>query len=130
MYRAWPRTKGMFSSQAEIGQPIPAEHAFDADDNILPIRLERLEKGLGFSLDVTMEENVFRIIKDAEAHFVRMQVNSAVILVGYGVESSVRASSVWAGFLALSMAAGGSYASRVPSLVSRYSAGPANGAGR
>ena len=39
---------------AEVGEPVPGEHAFDRDDDPVPIRSNGFEKGLRGGLHVTV----------------------------------------------------------------------------
>jgi len=40
--------------RAEVRKPIPDEHAFDGDDDILPVGFNGLEEGLGGCLQVAV----------------------------------------------------------------------------
>ncbi len=44
-------------SAAEIGDPVPREHALDGDDEVVPEGLDRLEELLGLAGDVAVEED-------------------------------------------------------------------------
>ncbi len=73
---------------AQVGDPVPAEEAFDADDQAVAVRLDQLEKAVGITGDVPVDLLLAaRLIKDAHVHIARVQVDSAVILMGFCVES-------------------------------------------
>src|SRR5712691_6116570 len=63
---------------AEVGEPVPGEHAFDRDDDIRPIRSNDCEKGLRGRLHVTVEQRLTGLVEDADVHRTGMQVNAAV----------------------------------------------------
>ena len=71
---------------AGIGQPIPAEHAFGADGEIVAIRGDELEEERKVVVgDVGVDELFARAIQDADIHLAGMEVNSAVEFRGGGV---------------------------------------------
>jgi len=76
----------------EIGQPVPGEHALGADHQIIPVRSDGLEEGCRFGLDVAMEQDVPFLTEDAQVHFVGVQIDSAIMLVLFGVQSHEKAS--------------------------------------
>jgi hypothetical protein len=53
---------------AEIGKPVPDEHAFDGDDDILPIRLDSPEKGLRVGFEVFVKYGVAFLIQNTDIH--------------------------------------------------------------
>ena len=81
----------LFSS-AQIGEPVPGEDAFDRDDDLFPIRCNRLEKGIGFGLHVAMKYDRASLVEDTEVHGSSVQINSAVMRMLLRIESH-RASS-------------------------------------
>ena len=72
---------------AEIGEPVPGEHALNADHDILAEGFQRLEKCLGIGADVFVHAHLAVGIDDAEIHPVHVQVDAAVKLVLNRVES-------------------------------------------
>ena len=83
-----------FFSSAEIREPIPGEHAFNRDYDILPVRSNELQESIGIRRQVAMYENVAFAVQDADIHRSCVKVNSAVILVLLSVESH-KVSSYW-----------------------------------
>ena len=66
-----------------IGQPIPAEHAFAADCEVVAIGLDQLEEVSEVVVfDVGMDELLALAIHDADVHLASVQVDSAVELGG------------------------------------------------
>lgn len=77
---------------AEIGEPIPDEHALDGDDDILPVGLDGPEKGLRRGLTVFVEHGVALLIQDAKVHGSGVQIDSAIKFVLVGVQSHMASS--------------------------------------
>jgi len=77
---------------AEIGEPIPDEHALDGDDDILPVGLDGPEKSLRRGLTVFVEHGVALLIQDAKVHRSGVQIDSAIKFVLVGVESHMASS--------------------------------------
>ncbi len=86
--------KGNVLVVAEIGEPVPGEHAFRTDDNVFPERLNELEKACWPGSDIPVQLDVALSIQDADIHPVGVQVDSAVKFVLVGVESHEKASLV------------------------------------
>jgi hypothetical protein len=78
----------------EISDPVPGEHAFHGDGNVLAIGINDVEKGSWISFDVLMDHDFAFGVQDAYVHVLCMKVDSAVILVLLGVKFH-RASSFW-----------------------------------
>jgi len=76
---------------AEIGKPVPGEHALNTDHKIIAVRGNDLEKVLRTTTDVAMDEDRSFPIKNADVHFSGMKIDSAVIFVCFGVESHDKA---------------------------------------
>ena len=79
---------------AQIGQPVPAEDAFDGHDQVLAVGLDGFQESLGTGAEVTVQQNLSLWIQDTEIHPAGMQVDAAVESVGLGVESH-QVSSSW-----------------------------------
>ena len=70
-------------SLAGIGEPIPAEHAFGADGQVVLIRGDELEEVVEIVVaDVGVDELFAVAVHDADVHLAGMEVNSAVELGG------------------------------------------------
>jgi len=67
---------------AGVGQPVPAEHAFGADGQVVAIRRDEFEEvGEVIVPDVGMDEFLAVPVHDADVHLAGMEINSAVELV-------------------------------------------------
>jgi len=74
---------------AEIGEPVPGKHAFHADHQIAPERRYRVKKGFRRTGNIAVQQHFTPCIQDAEEHFLRMEIDSAVVLVIFCVKSHV-----------------------------------------
>ena len=71
---------------AGIGEPIPAEHAFGADRQVVPVRRDELEEEVEVIVpDVGVDELLAVPVHEADVHLVGVEINSAVELGGRGV---------------------------------------------
>ncbi len=77
----------------EVGQPVPGEDAFDTDDQVLPVGRNGLEKRLWACGHIPVHKDLSILVQDAEVHGAGMQVDAAVKLVLFGVESHEVSSS-------------------------------------
>jgi hypothetical protein len=77
---------------AEIGEPVPDEHAFDGDNDILPVGLDGPEKVIRGGSAVTVEHGFALLIQDAKVHGSGVQIDSAIKLVLVGVKSHMASS--------------------------------------
>jgi len=71
----------------EIGDPVPGEHAFHRDHNILPEGFYDLEEDFAIGFDVSVQSDLPCFIEDAEIHFFGMKVDSAIKFVLFSVKS-------------------------------------------
>lgn len=76
----------------EISDPISCEHAFHCDDNVLAERVNGFEEYLTVCDNVSVQFDLSCLIQDAEIHFVGVQVDPAIKLVLFGVESHLDSS--------------------------------------
>jgi len=70
----------------QVGDPVPGEHALDADDEIIAVGCDGFEEVLGSRTKVLVEPDLRFPVKDAEIHGLCVQVDPAVVLVGVDVE--------------------------------------------
>jgi len=78
--------KGQVRGLAGIGQPIPAEHAFGADGQVVTVRGHELEEVVEVVvLDVGVDELFAVPVHEADVHLPGVEVDSAVELSGGGV---------------------------------------------
>ena len=68
MYRAWPSTKGMLVVLAQIGEPVPGEHALAADDQALRNGCNGLEEGFGPGRQIAFEDGLALVVEDVGEH--------------------------------------------------------------
>src|SRR5918996_58491 len=68
IYRACPRTKGIPSWAQRSASQVPGEDTLDADDEILPVRRDRLEKRVRYCRHIPVQHDLARLIQDAEVH--------------------------------------------------------------
>jgi hypothetical protein len=73
--------EGQARALAGIGQPVPAEHAFAADRQALPIRLDQLEEELEVVVPhVGVDEFSSLAVHQADVHLPGVEIDSAVEL--------------------------------------------------
>lgn len=72
---------------AQVGEPVPAKHAFDTDNDILQERKNKFKKQFGVGIDVFVYFGFAFAIEDAYIHFTSMQIDPAVVLVLLFVKS-------------------------------------------
>jgi hypothetical protein len=78
---------------AEVGEPIPAEDTFDADEQMSPVGCDGLQKRFWASGHVPVEQNLSILVSDTEVHGAGMQIDAAVTLMRLGVEAPEVSSS-------------------------------------
>ena len=71
----------------EIGEPVPGEYTFSADDDVVAVRLDCFEKTLRFRMHVAVQDQLPRIAQDAEIHGTGVEIDTAVEPVFFGVKS-------------------------------------------
>jgi hypothetical protein len=72
---------------AQVGEPVPGEHALDTHGDVVTIRSDDFEEGLGVGGDVLVDELVAGLVNDADIHRPGMQIDAAVESVLLAVES-------------------------------------------
>jgi hypothetical protein len=63
---------------AEVGEPVPGEHAFDRHDDIGPVRSNGSEEGFRVRLHIAMDQDLAALVEDADVPHPGMQVDTAV----------------------------------------------------
>jgi len=66
---------------AKIGQPVPAEDTFNADNHIFDEGKDQFEKQFRVGFDILMDNDFSLMIQDADIHFSGMKIDTAVILM-------------------------------------------------
>jgi hypothetical protein len=72
---------------AAVGEPVPAEHALDTDDDAVAEGSDGLEQGVEVAGEVLVEDDVAGVVEDADVHGPGVQVDAAVESVLGGVEA-------------------------------------------
>lgn len=80
------KDEGYVFLDTEIGDPVPGEHAFYGDHDVLTERSNDTEKGFWVCVDILMNPDIPSGIKDADKHILGMQVDSTIKFVLSGVE--------------------------------------------
>ena len=62
---------------AQVGDPVPGEHALGADDEPVAEGGNGAEEGVGAAGQVAIEDRVAGLVEDADVHRPRMQVDAA-----------------------------------------------------
>jgi hypothetical protein len=78
---------------AAVGEPVPGEDAFDADDEILPVGGNGLQKCFGCRLHIPGLKDLTILVQDAEIHAAGVEIDATLKLVLLGVESHEVSSS-------------------------------------
>jgi hypothetical protein len=86
--------KGNIFILTQISQPVPGEHTFSADNNILPVLPDGPEKGFRIGPDVSVQDSFTLPVEDAQIHFVGVQVDSTIKIMLFSVKSHEKASFV------------------------------------
>tara|TARA_R110001606_G_scaffold343895_1_gene492522 strand:+ start:184 stop:462 length:279 start_codon:yes stop_codon:yes gene_type:complete len=79
--------KGMTENESnalvftEIGDPVPAVHAFDADDQLVQVGFDQMEQRFWFGWNLFMQKGVALLIQDTDIQATGMQINSTVVTV-------------------------------------------------
>jgi hypothetical protein len=74
-------------TRAEIGHPVPGEHALDADDQVLAVGCQGVEQDRRVGREIAMQDDLVVPVEHAEVHRTGVQVDAAGVPVGLGVES-------------------------------------------
>jgi hypothetical protein len=78
--------EGEVGFPAGIGEPIPAEHAFGTDREVVTVRSDQFEEELEVIIfDVGVDEDLARAIHEADVHLVGVEIDSAVEFRGGGI---------------------------------------------
>jgi hypothetical protein len=78
--------KGNVLFNTEIGDPVPGEHAFYRDHDVLTEGSNDAEKSFRVCVDVLMNPDMASGVEDTDKHSLGMQVDSTIKLVLFGVE--------------------------------------------
>ena len=104
---ACPRTTGSGSRAPEGREPVPGQEACASDDSLRTRGRHGLEQRLRAGLPGALGHALTVVVEDTDVHGAGMQVDAAVCLVLFGVESHEVASLFVRGFCLLSADHGG-----------------------
>jgi hypothetical protein len=86
------KDKGDVVFSTKVGDPIPAKDTFHTDNDVIEVWKDHLEKWFRIGFDVLMHFGFTSLIENADIHFSRMKVDTAVVLVLLLIKSHVLAS--------------------------------------
>src|SRR5207244_690256 len=72
---------------AQIGDPVPREHALGCDDQSVAVRRDRLAESVGLSRQVLVKADRAGLVEDAQVHGSGVQIDAAVESVRLVVET-------------------------------------------
>jgi hypothetical protein len=78
--------KGDFVFGTQIGDPIPAEDAFDAHNDVLLEGRNQFEKKIRISFYVLMNPDFSFLVNNADIHFSGVQIDTTVVFMLFVVE--------------------------------------------
>jgi hypothetical protein len=87
-----PEHEGDLLGGTHIGEPVPGEHAFGRDDQILSVWPDDLEESSGGGLDVPMYQYLPRRVEDADVLGLHVEIDAAIVTMLTVVESHSLAS--------------------------------------
>ena len=71
---------------AQVGEPVPGEHALAADDEAVAEGLDGIEEGVGRGGQVLLEDGRALVVEDVGEQAPGVQIDAAVVSVLAGVE--------------------------------------------
>jgi hypothetical protein len=72
---------------AQVGEPVPGEHAFGSDDKVVAVRFDQAQEEFGTGRNVAVQHDLSGGVEDTDVHGVGMQIDAAVKKVLFGVKS-------------------------------------------
>src|SRR5262245_26433208 len=82
-----PQDKDDAFALAQVGEPVPGEHALDGHREILAIRRNQLEKRLRRRSDVFGHQHCAFSVENAHVHRTRVKIHAAIVAMLPGIES-------------------------------------------
>jgi len=76
-----PEDEGDALNFAEVGEPVPGEHALAADDEVFAEGLDGVEEGVGLGGQIAFEDGLALVREDVHEHGSGMQIDAGVELV-------------------------------------------------
>jgi hypothetical protein len=66
---------------AKIGNPVPAVHAFDANNQVIPEGIKKSQQRFRLSLDLLVQQYLALLVEDADIKAAGVQVDSTIMSV-------------------------------------------------
>jgi|TARA_R110002033_G_C3869271_1_gene237069 hypothetical protein len=63
----------------EIGNPVPAVHAFNPDDKIVQVGFDQMQQRFWFGWNLFMQKGFTLLIHDADVQATGMKINATVV---------------------------------------------------
>jgi hypothetical protein len=76
-----PEHKGYFVLGTKVCNPVPAEYAFNADNDVIDIWKYQFKEQHRIRFDILMHFSFSSMIDDADVHFSGMKVDTAIVFV-------------------------------------------------
>ena len=74
---------------AQVGEPVPGEHALAADDQAVAEGRDGVEKGLGLGGKIRLEDGLAGVVENVDVHASGVQIDAGVKSVLTGVAAHV-----------------------------------------
>jgi hypothetical protein len=71
---------------AEISDPVPGEDTFNGHNDIFSVSFDGFKKDFWICSDISLKRDTPFLVDDTEVHGLCMKIDSAVILVLFGIE--------------------------------------------
>ena len=72
---------------ADVGEPVPGEHALGRDDQAVAVRRDDLEEGLRRRWHVAVHQHLAGRVEDADVHGLHVEIDPAIVTMLAVVES-------------------------------------------
>ena len=82
-----PEHKGDAFGRTDIGEPVPREHAFRRDDQVVAVWRDRLTERVGLRFHFPVHERLAHGVEDAHAHGFHVEIDPAIVAMLTVVES-------------------------------------------
>ena len=71
----------------EVCEPVPTEHTLSTDDDVFSVWLDGFEEGIWLCGQVAVKQDLAMLVKDADVHGPGVEIDTAVELMLFGIES-------------------------------------------
>ena len=79
--------KGDAFGGADVGEPVPREHALGRHDQIVPVRCDDLEERLRCRFHVAVHKHLAGRVENTDVHRLHVEIDSAIVAMLTVVES-------------------------------------------